>query len=102
MKVRVAVAVPGACGLKVTENGTLCPSAMVTGKEIAATVNAALSELAAVTVTDPPLAVRVPDALPLLPTTTFPMLRVDGVAVSRPVVVMVVPLPVTDSVDVDG
>ena len=82
MKVRVAVAVPVACGPNVTENGILCPSAMVTGKEIATTANAALSELAAVTVTVPPLAVRVPDALPLLPTSTLPTLRVDGLAAS--------------------
>jgi hypothetical protein len=50
-----------------------------------------LFELAAVTVTFVPLAVRLPDAVPLVPTTTLLRLRVVGVTVSCPVVAVPVP-----------
>ena len=47
-------------------------------------LNAELLELAAVTVTFVPLAVRLPDAVPLVPTTTLPKPRVVGATVSCP------------------
>ncbi len=84
VKVSVAVAAPAACGLKVTVNGALWPAAIVTGSERPLTLNAPLFELIAVTVTLAPLAVRLPDPVPLVPATTLPMGRVVGLAVSCP------------------
>jgi hypothetical protein len=55
---------------------------MVTGNERPLTLNAELFELAAVTVTFAPLAVKLPDAVPLVPTTTLPRARVVGLTVS--------------------
>jgi hypothetical protein len=49
--------------------------------------------LAAVTVTLAPLAFRVPDAVPLVPTTTLPKARVVGVTASCPAVPVPVPVP---------
>lgn len=60
-------------------NGTLWPAGMVKGGEIPPITKRELLELARVTVTLPPLADRVPDAVPLLPTTTLPNPRVVGV-----------------------
>jgi hypothetical protein len=54
-------------------------------------LNAELLELAAVTVTFVPLAVRLPDAVPLVPTTTLPKPRVVGVTVSWPAAAVPVP-----------
>lgn len=50
-----------------------------------------LPVFAAVTVIFAPLAVNVPDAVPLVPTTTLPRPRVDGVTVNVPAVVVPVP-----------
>lgn len=51
---------------------------MVTGKEIPLITKAELLEVAPVTVTLPPLACNVPEAVPLVPTTTLPSPRVLG------------------------
>lgn len=82
VKVSVALAAPAVCGLNVTENGTLWPSGIVTGNEIPLNVNAVLSELPAVTVTLPPLALSEPDAVPLLPINTLPSPRGAGLTES--------------------
>ena len=90
------LAAPLACGVKVTENGKLCPDAMVTGKAIPLRVNAELSVLPADTVTLPPLALRLPAADPLLPTSTVPTLNASGLTVSSVGVgAVVVTLPVS-------
>jgi hypothetical protein len=47
-------------------------------------LNAELFELTAVTVTFAPLAVRVPEPVPLEPTATLPRFRVVGLTVSCP------------------
>lgn len=91
VNVSVAVAAPVTCGLKVTVYGALCPARIVTGRDKPLTVNRELFEAAAVTVTFDPLAFRLPDAVPLVPTTTLPIPRVAGVAVSCPVAVVPVP-----------
>ena len=65
---------------------------MVSGKEIPLSVNEVLFEVALLTVTLPPLAVKFPDPVPLLPTITFPRLRVPGLNPSW--------VPVTDPVPV--
>jgi hypothetical protein len=91
VKVSVPVAAPDTWGLKVTVNKALWPAGMVTGSERPPTLNAELFELAAVTVTFAPLAVRLPDALPLFPTITLPRAKVVGVTVSCPAAAVPVP-----------
>jgi hypothetical protein len=91
VKVSVPLAAPDTCGLKVTINETLCPAGMITGSERPPTVNTELFELAAVTVTFAPLAVRLPDAVPLIPTTTLPRPRVVEATVSCPAAAVPVP-----------
>ena len=98
VKVSVAFAAPDTCGLKVTINEALCPAGIVTGSERPPTLNTELLELAAVTVTFAPLAVRLPDAVPLVPTTTLPRPRVVGETVSCPAAA--VPVPDTGIVSV--
>ena len=82
VKLSVALALPATCGLKVTENGTLWPAAIVVGSDSPPTVNVVLLEVAPVRVTVPPLAVRVPEAVALDPATTLPSPRVAGVTLS--------------------
>lgn len=57
---------------------------MVTGSDNPLTLKAELLELAAVIVTLAPLAVKFPDADPLDPSATLPMLRVPGETASWP------------------
>ena len=84
VKVSVALAAPVAVGWKVTVNGTLPPTGMVAGNVKPLTVNTALFVLAADTVTIAPLALRVPVAVPLLPTVTLPTFNVAGLTVRVP------------------
>jgi hypothetical protein len=86
VKVRIALSAPATCGLNVNVNGTLCPDGMLTGSDKPLMVNRELFEVAAVTVTLVPLALRAPEAVPLLPMTTSPADNVAGVAVSCAVV----------------
>ena len=58
-------------------------------------------ELTAVTVTAAPLAVRLPEALPLVPTTTLPSPRVAGVTDNCPVAAAV-PVPDSGTVKVES
>lgn len=60
----------------------LWPAGIVTGRESPPITKAELLELAPVTVTLPPLADKDPEAVPLVPTTTFPRLSVVGVTPS--------------------
>jgi hypothetical protein len=83
-KLSVPFAVPDAVGANVTVNEVLLPAAIVAGRERPPTVNAELFVLAPVTVTFAPLAVRVPVAEALLPTTTLPRLKLVGVTASCP------------------
>ena len=89
--VRLAFAVPDVRGLNVMENEVLWPAGIVTGKLNPPIVNTELFVLAAVTVTFAPLAVNVPDALLLLPTTALPRLSVPGLTASCPTEVVPVP-----------
>lgn len=82
LKVKVALAAPATVGLKVTVKGTLCPAAIVTGTDSPLTVNTELFELAPVTVTFAPVALSVPDAVPLSPATTLPSDKDVGDTVS--------------------
>lgn len=89
--VKLAFAVPEVSGLKVMENDVLWPAGMVTGKLNPPIVNTELFVLAAVIVTFAPLALNVPDALLLAPTTTLPRLSVLGLTASCPTAVVPVP-----------
>ena len=89
--VKLAFAVPDVSGLNVMENEVLCPAGIVTGKLNPPIVNTELFVLAPVTVTFAPLAVNVPDALLLLPTTTLPRFSVPGLTASCPTAVVPVP-----------
>jgi len=91
VKVSVPPATPDTCGLKVTVNEALWPAGIVIGSGRPPTLNTELFALAAVTVTFAPLAVRLPDAVPLLPTTTLPRPRVVGVTESCPLAAEPVP-----------
>src|SRR5579863_384585 len=71
---------------------------MVTGSESPPRLNAELFELAPVTVTSAPVALRLPEAVPLVPTTTFPTPTVEGVTANCPAAT--VPLPVSGIVKV--
>ena len=84
MKVRVPLAIPDAVGPNVTVNEVLLPAAIVVGRVRPVIVKLELFVLAPLTVTLAPLAVRVPVAEALLPTTTLPRLRPVGVTASCP------------------
>jgi hypothetical protein len=82
--VRVAFADPAAEGLNVTVNGTLVPAAIVTGSDNPLTLNCELLEFAAVTVTLAPVALRLPEAVVLVPATALPSPSVPGLTASCP------------------
>ena len=83
-------------------NGMLWPDGIVAGSEIPPMLNCALFVLAAVIVTSVPRAVRLPDAVPLVPTPTLPIARGLGVTSSCPVVVVPVPDSGTVNVELDA
>jgi len=82
VNVSVALTAPVVLGLNVTVNGRLCPAAIDAGSDMPPTLNTELFVLAAVTVTVAPLAVKDPDAVPLVPTTTFPSGSVVGLTLN--------------------
>jgi len=76
----------------------LCPAGIVAGNGRPPTLNTELFEVAAVIVTFAPLAVRFPEAVPLLPVTTLPRPRVLGPTVR--LAAAVVPEPESGIVNV--
>ena len=82
--VRVAEVLPEACGAKVTPNATLCPEAIVSGKEIPLNENSVPVLRAEDTVTEPMLALKVAVFFRLEPTVTFPKLMLAGFTANRP------------------
>ena len=78
------LAVPETVGPNVTVNEVLLPAAIVVGRVRPVIVKLELFVLAPLTVTLAPLAVRVPIAEALLPTTTLPKLKPVGVTASCP------------------
>ena len=72
-------------------NGTFWPAAMVTGSDNPPTLKTELFVVAPVTVTLAPVAVRLPDAVALEPSTTLPNGRVPGLTDNCPTVVVPVP-----------
>lgn len=91
VKLSVAVADAAVCGLNVTLKEVLWPAGMVIGKVNPLTLKAELFVLAALTVTFAPVAVRVPEAVPLVPTTTFPTASVLGLTANWPAAAVPVP-----------
>lgn len=90
-KVSVALAAPVLCGVNVIVKGALWPAGMVAGKVRPLKAKAELFVPADVTVTLAPLAVKLPDADPLVPTTTLPRGRVAGETASCPAAEVPVP-----------
>lgn len=90
-------AVPAACGVNVTVNGTLLPAAIVVGSEMPLRANSGLLRLTEDTVTLPPVALSVTERLVLVPTATFPKLRLVWFNANCP---LVVPVPVAAPVPV--
>jgi hypothetical protein len=99
-KVSVALAAPPDDGWKLTVKGTLLPSSITAGSDKPLSANSELLLLADVTVTFPPAAVSVPVAVPVLPTVTFPRLRVVGPTVNC--VVAATPVPLKAAIVVGG
>lgn len=95
LKVKVALTEAATAGLNVTVNGTLWPAAIVVGIDKPPTVNTELFVLAPVIVTLAPVALSVPEADPLLPTTTLPRDSDAGDTESVPVAAMPVPVSAT-------
>ena len=96
----MAVSAPAVVGLNVTVKGTFAPTGIAAGSDKPLMVNAGLLLVAAVMVTIEPAAVRLPEAVPLLPTETLPTLRVAGLTESCPGWASATPFPVSDSVEV--
>ena len=88
-KVRVAEVLPDACGAKVTPKETLCPEAIVSGREIPLNENSVPVMRAEDTETEPLLALNVAAFFRLEPTVTFPKLRLPGLTASWPGVTVV-------------
>ena len=85
VKLSVALAVPETVGLNVTVKDVLPPAGIVAGNERPPRLNTPESVVVAVLiVTLPPVAVRVPDVLPLVPTTTLPRFMEVGVTLRVP------------------
>ena len=90
-KLSTALADPVLCGLNVTVNGTLLPAGIVVGKLRPLKLNVELFVPADVTVTLAPVAVKLPEAEPLVPTITLPSARVVGEMPSCPAADVPVP-----------
>ena len=96
--VKDAELAPLCCGVKVTVKGVDWPAVSVTGSEIPESTNSLLFRLAEETLTEAPLAVRVPLSTELDPTTTLPKLRLVGDTANWPTAV---PVPESAMVSVE-
>ncbi len=83
-KVRVAEVLPDTFGANVTPNETLCPEAIVSGKEIPLNENSVPIMPGEDSVTEPLLALKVAVFFRLEPTVTFPKLMLAGLTASWP------------------
>ena len=99
-KVSVALAAPLDVGWKLTVKETLFPSSITAGSDKPLNANSELLLLTEETVTFPPAAVRVPVAVPVLPTVTLPRLSVVGPTVNC--VVAATPVPLRAATEVGG
>lgn len=82
VKVSVPLAAPAVVGLNVIVNGMLCPAGTVMGSDMPPMLNAELFVPAALIVTFAPLADKLPETVPLVPTTTLPAAKVVGVTLN--------------------
>ena len=101
VNVKVALSAPATKGLYVTVKGALVPAATIPGSDKPLITKRELLELAPVTVTFAPVAVRVPEADPLVPTTTLPTATGAGDTLSCPAADAPFPLTATVSVGLD-
>jgi len=97
----LAVAVPLACGLKVTVNEALWPAAMVEGKERPLRANSEVLVVAEETVTLEPVALSVAVKLLLWPTTTLPKSKIAGLTPNWPAPATV-PVPARETVRLEA
>ncbi len=88
---------PVAPGVNVTVNGIDCPAVSVAGSEIPESTNSLLFRLAEDTMTEAPLAIRLPVSGELTPTVTLPKLRLVGDTAKVPAAV-----PVAESAMLSG
>lgn len=102
LMVKVALEDPDAVGVNVTVKDALFPAAIVAGSESPLTLNTELLELIEFTVTLAPLTVRVPVAVPLDPTVTFPTAIVVGETLNEPTTIVPVPVAVAVSVEFEA
>src|SRR5262245_27283903 len=79
---RLAVALPEACGEKVTAKGMDCPAARVTGKEISLRTNSELVLVPEEIVTEEPLAPRLPIKVAFDPMLILPKFKAERVRVT--------------------
>jgi hypothetical protein len=79
----------------------LLPAAMVPGRDSPLITKRELFDVAPVTVTFAPLAVRVPDPVPLDPTTTLPTATGTGETLSCPATMAPVPVSATPREEFD-
>jgi len=84
MNVRLALAAPAAFGVNVTVKDADWPAAMVFGKVIPERTNSLLLLVPDDTVTEAPVAVRLPGSAELAPTTTLPKFSVPGLTAKVP------------------
>jgi hypothetical protein len=80
---------PVACGVKVMVKVADCPAFKVMGSEIPESTNSLLLRLAEFTVTEAPLAVRLPVSAELAPTVTLPKPKLVGDTAKVPAAVPV-------------
>src|SRR5271157_1705219 len=97
-KVKDAELAPLVCGVKVTVKGADCPAGIVVGSEIPESANSPLLRLADETVTEAPLAIRLPFSAEFDPTVTLPKLRLVGDTAKVPAAV---PVPESAMVSVE-
>lgn len=82
LNVSVPLAAPAIEGLNVIVNGMLWPAGTVRGRDIPPMLKTELFVPAALIVTFAPLADRLPETVPLVPTTTLPAARVVGLTLN--------------------
>lgn len=88
-----------AVGLKATLYDTLCPAGIVNGKVAPSRTNCELLLASADTVTLAPLALMLMACVPVAPTLTSPKLTDEGVMLNFPAVVVVVPVPLSGTLN---
>jgi hypothetical protein len=101
VNVNVALSAPATKGLYVTVKDALFPAWIIPGSDRPLITKRELFEVAPVTVTFAPAAVSVPEAAPLVPTTTLPTVMGTGDTLNCPATAAPVPLKAIVRVGLD-